>query len=420
MSDTATSSFRPIVYPRDQHPISRSLIDPDALKIMYRLLNHGYKAFLVGGGVRDLLLGKRPKDFDISTDAHPNEIRDLFRNSRIIGKRFKLVHVFFRGGKNIEVSTFRDNQEPEDKSKVDDQNSELTPRDTQPIRRDNVYGNEITDALRRDLTINGLYYDLKSYSIIDYVGGVRDLGDGVIRIIGDPLTRFQEDPVRMLRAIRHAARNGFALEKTCAKIISEHAELLNNASNVRIYDELKKDLIFGDIHPTFRALADSGLLKILLPSFDKRLFVDGALLDTTLERLGNMQRNGVEMLASTVLAALTLGLQAATVQAVSTPENCLADIAEVGELSKTSLSPLAVTRRDNEDIVALLRAWKRCFRDNRLPNLPPDLEVEFQILADIFATSLPEEAPRKASHKRSRNRKRKSKLPNTPILETPQ
>ena len=171
------SALKPEIYSRDEHPISRKDIDPDALKIMYRLIRSGFKAYMVGGGVRDLLLGKKPKDFDITTDATPRRVKALFSNSRIIGRRFKLVHVFFGGGKIIEVSTFRDFSDPPEGGEGEDgEVAQLAP--------DNKYGTEVTDAIRRDITINGLFYDLSTLSVIDYVGGIRDLSDRVIRVIG--------------------------------------------------------------------------------------------------------------------------------------------------------------------------------------------------------------------------------------------
>jgi hypothetical protein len=191
----------PRILPRSQHNLSRSLIDPDAVKVMYRLVRHGYKAYLVGGSVRDLLLGRIPKDFDVATDARPAEIRRLFRNCRVIGRRFRIVHVFFRGNKIIEVSTFRRN--PEDGGQQDGETEDLARKG------DNAFGEPHEDAFRRDFTINGLFYDISTFSILDYVGGIDDLRIGVIRTIGDPDERFREDPVRMLRAVRHAARTGF-------------------------------------------------------------------------------------------------------------------------------------------------------------------------------------------------------------------
>ncbi|HSR36801.1 MAG TPA: poly(A) polymerase, partial [Desulfurivibrionaceae bacterium] len=182
----------PRIIPRSEHPISRANIDREALKVMYRLRDAGFRAYLVGGGVRDLMLGRTPKDFDISTDAHPGELRKLFRNSRIIGKRFRLVQVFYHGGKIIEVSTFRCRSEYEENG------------GDAVLAQNNTFGNPAEDAFRRDLTINALFYEIEHFSVIDYTGGVADLHNRIVRMVGDPERRITRDPVRMLRAIRHA------------------------------------------------------------------------------------------------------------------------------------------------------------------------------------------------------------------------
>ncbi|MDH5298078.1 MAG: poly(A) polymerase, partial [Desulfobulbaceae bacterium] len=215
----------PIVIPRSEHPISRQNIDREALKVLYRLRDAGFTAFLVGGGVRDLYLGKTPKDFDISTNAHPGELRKLFKNSRIIGRRFRLVQVFFRGGKIIEVSTFRCSSEH------DLEGEDLV------LAANNTFGNPAEDAFRRDLTINALFYEVENFSIIDYVGGVEDLNNRVIRIVGDPDRRIVRDPVRMLRAIRHAARSNFTIEPATWAAIVKHRDKLTLCPDSRIRDE---------------------------------------------------------------------------------------------------------------------------------------------------------------------------------------
>ena len=211
----STYSFKmnPIIIPRSEHPISRSMIDEEALKVLYRLHRHGFLSCLVGGSVRDLLLGKTPKDFDIATNAHPQEIHDLFKNSRIIGRRFRLVHVFFKGGKVMEVSTFRSHSEYE----------ETLTEDGQILRTDS-FGTPQEDAFRRDITINGLLYNIADFTIIDYVGGMADLDRQVIRTIGDPDEKFKQDPVRMIRVIRHAARTGFRIEEKTYQAILNHRE----------------------------------------------------------------------------------------------------------------------------------------------------------------------------------------------------
>jgi poly(A) polymerase len=228
----------PVIVPRAEHPISRRDIDADALKVLYRLHESGYVAYLVGGSVRDLLLSRRPKDFDIGTSAHPYQIKKLFRNCWIIGRRFRLAHVRF-GTKTIEVATFRKNVPAgteaestfarEDSGEARGDITETAPgRDdgpaesVEPIHRDNTFGTPEEDAFRRDFTINALFYDIGTYSIIDYVGGLQDLKDGLIRSIGDPNDRFQEDPVRMLRSVVMASRLNFRLDPPIVDAIRRH------------------------------------------------------------------------------------------------------------------------------------------------------------------------------------------------------
>ncbi len=248
----------PKIYPREQHNISRADIDPDALKLMYRLIHAGFKGYMVGGGVRDLLLGKNPKDFDISTDATPSQVKRLFRNCRIIGRRFKLCHIYFHGGKIIELSTFRDLHAP-----ADTEQAKLL--ESGQILRDNRYGTEETDAFRRDITINALFYDLSTFSVIDYVGGMEDLRARLIRIIGDPDLRFAEDPVRLIRVIRHAARANFEIDEDCWRALVKGKDLILQTVPVRVFEEVKKDLLCGRFLTILRLFAESGLLEHLLP-----------------------------------------------------------------------------------------------------------------------------------------------------------
>ncbi|MCU1350225.1 MAG: hypothetical protein JWO56_3255, partial [Acidobacteria bacterium] len=202
------------VVDRSDHPISRRRIPENVLKVLYRLHRSGYRAYLCGGSVRDLLMNRTPKDFDIATDAHPAEIRRLFRNSRIIGRRFRLVHVIFQDGA-VEVSTFR--REPE---RSDDPEDLL-------VTDDNTFGSPLQDARRRDFTINGLFYNIADFSVIDYVGGLEDLDAHRVRVIGDPDVRFREDPVRMMRAIEFASRLSFEIEsETYDGIVRHRGELL--------------------------------------------------------------------------------------------------------------------------------------------------------------------------------------------------
>src|SRR5688572_23742182 len=219
----------PVIVPREQHAISRKQIDPDALKVLYRLHQNGFLAYLVGGSVRDLLLGRRPKDFDIGTSAHPYQVKRLFRNCWIIGRRFRLAHVRF-GTKTIEVATFRRQLSAEEVAAAEAQ-PPPTPIPVEGhgrgqadhlLHRDNTFGTPEEDAFRRDFTVNALFYDIASFSIIDYTGGLDDLNARVMRCIGDPVERFQEDPVRMLRAVAMAARLNFAIDPPIDAAIAAH------------------------------------------------------------------------------------------------------------------------------------------------------------------------------------------------------
>jgi poly(A) polymerase len=240
---------------RPEHPISRKDIDPEALRVLSRLHHHGFAAYLVGGCVRDLLLGKKPKDFDVATDAHPRQVRDLFRHSRLIGRRFRLAHVYFPGGKYIEVSTFRRHSEFE----------EADPQDHPPS--DNTFGTPAEDAFRRDITINGVFYNIADFSLVDYVGGLEDLRQGIIRCIGDPEEKFIQDPVRMIRVIRHAARTGFRIEENTYRSLLTHAEKLRLCSPARVRDEFLRELREGSAKESMRLMIDTGMLFVLFPSF---------------------------------------------------------------------------------------------------------------------------------------------------------
>ena len=236
------------------------MIDEEALKVLYRLHRNGFLAYLVGGSVRDLLLGKVPKDFDVATNAHPHEINALFKNSRIIGRRFRLVHVFFRGGKVVELSTFRSRSEFE----------ETETEDGELIRKES-FGTPEEDALRRDITINGLFYNIANFSIIDYVGGMADLNGRVIRTIGDPDERFQQDPVRMIRVIRHAARTGFPIEDKTYEAILRHRDEIQECSPSRLRDEFLRELKEGAAKPSLHFMLQTGLLFSLFPDLERAL-----------------------------------------------------------------------------------------------------------------------------------------------------
>lgn len=229
------------------------------MKVLYRLKSAGYQAHLVGGGVRDLLLGREPKDFDVATDASPEEVREVFRNSRLIGRRFRLAHVQF-GREIIEVATFRAGQ--------DTQQAEQHQTDEGLLLRDNVYGTIEQDALRRDFTVNALYYNIADFSIIDYWGGVEDLDNGVLRLLGDPETRYREDPVRMLRAVRFAAKLGFRVDPGTESPIPEFAPLLADIPPARLFEETLKLFLGGTAVGSFEKLRQYGLFAQLFPDTD--------------------------------------------------------------------------------------------------------------------------------------------------------
>ncbi len=230
--------------------------------MLYRLRGAGYEAHLVGGGVRDLLLGREPKDFDVATDALPEEVKAVFRNCRLIGRRFRLAHVHF-GREIIEVATFRGIQRPDTQS--DHQTDEGR------ILRDNVYGTIEEDALRRDFTVNALYYNIEDFSVVDYAGGVKDIEDGVLRLMGAPETRYREDPVRMLRAARFAAKLGFKLDPATEAPIAELGGLLNDVPAARLFEEVLKLFMGGMAVATFEKLRHFGLFEHLFPATEASL-----------------------------------------------------------------------------------------------------------------------------------------------------
>lgn len=254
------------VITRDEHAISRKQISDNALKVLYRLNSAGFDAYLVGGGVRDLLLGAKPKDFDIATNATPEQIQQLFRNCRLIGRRFRLAHIMF-GREIIEVATFRGHHQEESKN-ISQQSKEGM------LLRDNVYGTIDEDAERRDFTINAMYYNVQDYSIHDYAGGIDDLNDKLVRLIGDPETRYREDPVRMLRAIRFAAKLDFDIEEETAEPIEDLAYLLRDIPAARLYEESLKLLQSGHGLETYYLLREYNLFQQLFPAISEHFTDD--------------------------------------------------------------------------------------------------------------------------------------------------
>lgn len=274
------------IIPRDQHHISRKDISSSALKVLNGLHDAGHQAYLVGGGVRDLLLGLKPKDFDVATDATPEQVKKCFRNSRIIGKRFRLVHVFY-GREIIEVATFRATTTD---STPSDQTISRTCPDSGMITRDNRYGTIEEDAIRRDFTVNALYYNIADFSVVDFLGGVDDLHSRQMNIIGDPATRYREDPVRMLRAVRLSTKLGFTIADHSEKPIAEMAQLLQQVSHARLWDESLKLFLSGHAQETWHKLKKTKLADSLFPQTIKslqsknsttfRAFIEKALAST--------------------------------------------------------------------------------------------------------------------------------------------
>ena len=270
----------PVVYERASHCISRQNIDPDALKVLYRLSHLGYTAYLVGGGVRDLLLGRAPKDFDVGTSAQPIEVKRAFHNCFLIGRRFRLAHVKF-GSKVIETATFR-----RDSQTV----GEIIEHAAEGPFEDNSWGTPETDAFRRDFTVNGLFYDINTFAVIDWVGGMEDLKKRLIRSIGDPMIRFREDPVRMMRAIKFSSRLGFKIEKGTEKAIRKLHGCILSASVPRLCEEVYRLFGNGTSEKAFRMMWEMGLLGDLIPELAAFIDMDGGAESETWKYLAVLDR----------------------------------------------------------------------------------------------------------------------------------
>ncbi len=254
-TEPSTNGANALVIPHERHPLTLKMIDSDALHVLRKLNSSGFTGYLVGGGVRDLYLGKKPKDFDISTNAKPGQLRKLFPNSCTIGRRFRLVQVFFKRGKVIEVSTLRSLSEHD----IDGPEQVLAPN--------NTFGTLGEDAQRRDLTINSLFYEIENNTIIDYVEGVKDLQNSIVRMVGTPVKRITRDPVRMMRAIRHSARNNFTIEKHTWKAICSNSDKLTFCPPSRLRDEIIKDFYSGAASPWFELALESGIFPALFPLY---------------------------------------------------------------------------------------------------------------------------------------------------------
>jgi poly(A) polymerase len=315
----------PTIVPRAAHTISRRDIDSGALRVLYQLHEHNFVAYLVGGSVRDLLLGRRPKDFDIGTSAHPHQVKKLFRNCWIIGRRFRLAHVKF-GNKTIEVATFRRLVEaseltPEIEAAVASADESAGPGNVEPtadgeraahlaersrlIHRDNTYGTPEEDAFRRDFTVNALFYDIGTFAIIDYVGGLEDLDRRLIRCIGEPSVRFIEDPVRMLRAVVLAARLQFTIDEPILDAIKTHRHEIARSAPARLLEEFYKILRSGHAEEAMRQLRATGLMKEItseLASAPDAVWRSVAALDTYRNRFPSAP----ESLTNAILAGTLL------------------------------------------------------------------------------------------------------------------
>jgi len=329
---------------------------------MYRLRDAGFTAYLVGGGVRDLLLGKTPKDFDISTDARPGQLRKLFKNSRIIGRRFRLVQVFFRGDKVIEVSTFRCRGEEE------------LNGGNEVLASNNTFGTPQEDAFRRDLTINALFYEIENFSVIDYTGGVADLKNGIIRMVGDPVRRITRDPARMLRAVRHAARSGFTIEENTWKAIVEHRQMLSRCPVSRLRDELFKDLHSGASLPWLKLAMQCSLFYVLFPSYKETLQnADTCNLLHTLLKINDRLHNEGKRLPDYLLLAVFLlpwAMAGKQILEARQGKDFFQFYRQLRQDLDEPLANLNIKKADKETITALLAnlgLYTRCSEQNGWP-----------------------------------------------------
>jgi poly(A) polymerase len=357
----------PVVVPRAEHSLSRSQIDSDALKVLYRLHQNGYVSYLVGGSVRDLLLGRRPKDFDIGTSAHPYQVKRLFRNCWIIGRRFRLAHVRF-GTKTIEVATFRrlvSADEIVDPAEGLGPPPEPDGHDTRDrlVHRDNTFGTPEEDAFRRDFTINALFYDIGTFSIIDYTGGLHDLRERLVRSIGDPAERFQEDPVRMLRAVAMAARLDFRIDPPIEHAIAAHRHEITRAAPARLMEELYKLLRSGAAEKAFRMLAGHRLLEPIAPELQSKagegLWKSLAALDayrTRFEVVPETLTNPV--LLGSLLVPVGYTLRTLTANVVPDAN---------GKEPRLSLGILPLARRDVERLRQILSLQRRLMDETLSP-----------------------------------------------------
>ncbi|MCC7541904.1 MAG: poly(A) polymerase [Deltaproteobacteria bacterium] len=353
----------PVVH---RYPIPTDRIDPDAARVVRRLVRHGFDAYLVGGGVRDLLLDRRPKDFDIATSARPHQVRALFRNCRVIGRRFRLAHILFAAGKVIEVATFRRDPGAE---ALAEESREIAPEEARLqrrgeavdllIRNDNVFGEPHEDAVRRDFTINGLFYDIGRGEVLDYVGGMDDLERRVVRTIGDPDVRFREDPVRILRAIKFAARLDFGIEPELYDAMVAHRGELEKAARPRLLEEVLRLLRGGASHRSFWICWETGMLGVFLPELSVFLDDDPPEASLVWKRLQALDRriaDGDAPADAVMLCALVLGPIEEALEGAR-------DVAEAfDDDASATLERLAVPRRMRDRMKQIVAALPRLRR----------------------------------------------------------
>ena len=339
----------PVIRARPDHCISRKNIDEDALRVLYRLDRLGYTAYLVGGGVRDLLLGRKPKDFDVGTSAKPNEVKHAFRNCFLIGRRFRLAHVRF-GQKVIETATFRQKSQSV---------GEIIEHASEGPFEDNTFGTPETDAHRRDFTVNGLFYNIRDYSVIDWVGGLEDLEKKLIRSIGDPMIRFREDPVRMMRAIKFASRLDFTIEKDTDKAIRKLHGMIRLAAEPRVCEEVFRLFPYGTSEKAFRMMWEYGLLGDLLPELADFINKDGGQNSRTWKYLATLDRYEKSMMKQGYEVAN--GLRLATLYAAWAHDRP----GHSREIIGTALKSLKVPKSTYFSAVLMIDSVKRLAR-------PPD------------------------------------------------
>jgi poly(A) polymerase len=437
---TITAMSEPVVVSRSEHSISRKQIDPDALKVLYRLHQNDYVAYLVGGSVRDLLLGRRPKDFDIGTSAHPYQVKRLFRNCWIIGRRFRLAHVRF-GPKNIEVATFRRQVSAQELAAAEESAAiplgspaaEAADEQDRLLHRDNTFGTPEEDAFRRDFTVNALFYDIATFSIIDYTGGLRDLRDRIIRCIGDPEERFQEDPVRMLRAVAMAARLEFQIDPPIDDAIAVHRGDIARSAPARLMEELYKLLRSGSAEVAFRMLADRQLLDPIAPELQAgataRLWTSLAAVDAYRKRFEDIP----DTLTNPILLGSLIIPLGHSLRSLSPPPVADGDFRKEPRIS---LGMLPLARRDVERLRQILGLQRRLVDMGLSPRArralmhrgpfrealtwldihgqAPDVLEHWRGFVEAAATYEGEAPAEDARPRRRRRRRRRSLRPTTP------